>query len=173
MKDKIVIGYGRMNPVTAGHEKLYDKIMSYGDEYDKMIILTSTHDRKKNPLTIDQKLKYANIAFPNINIIVGHKNGLIETLQHLISRKHLIVVCGDDRIVEFNTRINLYNHSLYNFESIQVVSSGNREQFPISGTMMREFVKNDDLESFKRSCPSRFDEETKQMMFDDLKKVLA
>lgn len=172
MTKKIVIGFGRFNPVTIGHERIYNIINNFPDDYQKYIITTSTHDNKKNPLTIEQKLKYLNKAFPNVNILVSNKTGLIGMLEQFILADRLVIVCGDDRIEEFKERVLVYNNNLYEFDNIKFISSGSRDKDQISGTKMRQFVREDDFKNFEQNCPSRFNKQDAIDMFNDLAKVL-
>jgi cytidyltransferase-like protein len=64
-----VLAFGRMNPITNGHEKLVNKVKEIADKVggSHHIVLSHSQDAKKNPLTADQKVKHAKRAFPGTN----------------------------------------------------------------------------------------------------------
>ena len=57
--------FGRFNPPTLGHKKLFDTMKKEGGE---MKIFTSqSQDKKKNPLSYEQKIDYLRKLFPQYN----------------------------------------------------------------------------------------------------------
>ena len=81
-----VLAFGRMNPITNGHEKLVNKVKEIADKVggSHHIVLSHSQDAKKNPLTADQKVKHAKRAFP-ARILQQH----LPKHQHsLIMQKH-------------------------------------------------------------------------------------
>ena len=107
------ITQGRMNPVHAGHELVVNQVRNAANKNGHTIILTGSHDPKKNPLTPEQKLKHAKRAFPGANIITASKEH--PTLLHQLSRLHsngvteLHMHVGSDRVGEFKELLNKYN----------------------------------------------------------------
>ena len=65
-KDTIVIGWGRFNPPTIGHEKL---ILRVAEEAQKRnaeyrIYPTKSEDPRKNPLSFQEKVRFMRAMFP-------------------------------------------------------------------------------------------------------------
>ena len=65
VKDKVkgkhaVIAMARMNPMTIGHEKAVESLKSTAEKKgaDHLLLISHTHDGKKNPLTPDEKMKH-------------------------------------------------------------------------------------------------------------------
>ena len=56
--------WGRMNPPTAGHEKLLDFLKAKAGSNPFRIYLTQTQDKNKNPIPYVQKIKFARKGFP-------------------------------------------------------------------------------------------------------------
>src|SRR6056300_594226 len=56
--------WGRMNPPTAGHEKLLDFLKDKAGNNPFRIYLTQTEDNNKNPISFAQKIKFARKGFP-------------------------------------------------------------------------------------------------------------
>ena len=48
----VVVGWGRMNPITVGHEKLVNKIKAVAKQNSAtpLVYITHSQDAKKNPL---------------------------------------------------------------------------------------------------------------------------
>ena len=65
-----VMAFGRVSPMTLGHKKLFDKVKDLAKEHDAdhKIILSHTQDAKKNPLSVEDKVKFAKHYSPNTNI---------------------------------------------------------------------------------------------------------
>lgn len=123
-----VIGWGRMNPITSGHEivaKTIEKV-SKKERGTPMIFLTHSQDPKKNPLTYDDKIALAQKAFGPI-IKRSKSKTIIQVMQELQKKfSKIVLVAGDDRVKEFETLLNKYNGKEYNFEEIRIVSAGSR-----------------------------------------------
>ena len=80
------ITQGRMNPITVGHEAVVNQVRKTAGSHGHTIVLTGTHDAKKNPLSPEQKLKHAKRAFPGANVRLLDKEH--PTLLHQMSRLH-------------------------------------------------------------------------------------
>ena len=154
-KDTRVLHFGRMTVPTSGHEEN----VNFAKELAKRlgaslsIVTSRTHGDKKNPLPPSTKLKHLNRAFPNARIKMASKR-LPTILAHATKAskggvKHLVVVAGSDRVDSYNSLLNRYNGKLYDFRSINVVSSGQRKE-GVSGTDMRKHAANNDFESFRK-----------------------
>jgi len=153
-----VMAFGRMNPPTIGHAKLVDKLSSLpGDPY---IFLSQSQKPKTDPLSFQDKLRYAKFFFPNVTIGNPQVKTIIQALQKLneLGYDNLIYVAGSDRVPAFEEMINKYNGKEYNFNSIKVVSAGERDPDAdgaegMSASKMRAAAAAGDLESFKQGVP--------------------
>jgi 5'(3')-deoxyribonucleotidase len=149
-----VFAFGRLNPPTIGHGQLVEMIKKQpGKPY---LFLTHTQNPKKDPLTYTQKLKYAKASFNGINIGDPEVKTLIQALQKLESLgfAHIIMVAGSDRKAQFEEFLPKYNGKDYSFESVKVVSSGERDPDSegvegMSASKMRDHARNGDFDSFK------------------------
>lgn len=179
-KDTIVVGWGRFNPPTVGHEKLIEKISSEAQtrDADYRIYPTKTADPKKNPLSFPQKVKFMRAMFPkHARKISPDKklNTLIKAAQALEKEGYtnLVLVAGSDRVNEFNALLNKYNGKDYSFDKISVVSAGERDPDAegvtgMSASKMRAAAASKDLSSFKKGVPRGF-KDTKSL-FDTVRK---
>jgi len=182
-----VITFGRFQGLHVGHEKLVNKVMSTAQEYGAPheIIASASHDAKKNPLTIDQKMRHMKRAFPGANITAATKES--PTLMHQVERinkqghDHLIMVAGQGRAEEYEKLLNAYNgkHDRaaripYKFKKITIVSSGDRDPDAdgvegASGSDQRKHVMNNDFDSFKKNLPSKMKDNHAKELFDDIR----
>jgi len=169
-----VIAWGRMNPITTGHEKLVNKVLEVArkSRADAKIYLTHSQDPKKNPLSYDDKIELSRMAFGNIIFKSGAKT-IIEVMKELQSHyKNIVLVAGQDRITEFQTLLNKYNGKEFTFDSIQVVSAGERDPDAddvtgMSASKMRALALSGDEATFKKGLPTKL-----QSHADDVYKLV-
>lgn len=158
-----VVSWGRMNPVTVGHEKLVNAVISKAVSVKgtPLIYLSHSEDKKKNPLPYDQKVLFAKAAFGPKIIVSSRARTIIDVAKELQRKyKDLILVVGSDRVNEFNTLLNKYNGKDFTFDSIEVVSAGERDPDAdgvtgMSASKMRAAAETGDLSSFKRGLPKK------------------
>ena len=155
-----VMAFGRMNPPTIGHAKLVDAVVSQGG--DPYIFLSQSQKPKTDPLAFEDKLRYAKFFFPNVTIGNPEVKTIIQALQKVeaLGYANLIYVAGSDRIASFEKLLNDYNGKEYNFNSIKVVSAGERDPDAdgaegMSASKMRAAAAEGDLESFKQGVPQQ------------------
>ena len=156
----VVFGWGRMNPITIGHEKLSDKIKDVArkNRATPMMYLTHSQDAKKNPLSYDDKVMLAKKAFGNM-IQKSNAKTIIEVMKALDGKfDTAILVAGSDRVSEFTTLLNKYNGKEYTFDTISVVSAGERDPDAegvegMSASKMRSLASQGDYETFKKGLP--------------------
>ena len=160
-KGTAVVAWGRMNPMTAGHEKLVAKVASVAKSEKGMphIFLTHSFDAKKNPLSYETKIKYAQKAFGPI-VKKSNAKTIFQLMKQLETRfNRVVLVAGSDRVKEFNDTLNKYNGKEYKFDEIKVVSAGQRDEEAddvsgISGTKMRGYAVTD-MKKFAANLPKR------------------
>ena len=137
----LTIGFGRFNPPHAGHGQLMDiaaqstqaEIDSDPElESDYIIVPSRTNDPKKNPLDADGKVEALRNLFPDHSAkIVNDPNH--RTIFDVLKKAHndgytnVRIVAGDDRVKQFDKLSQNYNGQLYDFENMEVISSGARE----------------------------------------------
>lgn len=182
----IVMAFGRLNPPTTGHAKLVDKLHSTAKSLkaDHQLVMSHSQDSKKNPLTAEQKLKHAQRFFPNTKISTASKE--MPSLMHHASAfhkagyQHLTMIAGSDRVDEYKKLLHNYNGKFdkngngYHFKSINVVSAGHRDPDAegaegMSASKMREHVKNNNFQEFKKGVPSHVSDAHARELFDDVR----
>ena len=161
---EVTFVFGRFNPPTEGHEKLFDQLkkLSRGGLY--RIYASKSVDPKKNPLPFKVKVKYMRKMFPkharNIMADPDVRNVLdIATKLYDQGFTKITMVAGSDRVKDFEILLNKYNgkksrHGLYNFQDgIRVLSAGERDPDAegvkgMSASKLRAFVAAGDLQGF-------------------------
>ena len=169
----IAFTFGRFNPPTIGHEKLINKVKSVPAN-DYKIYLSRSEDPKKNPLSPRDKLNVMKKMFPQHarNIEINNTNMILDiaTVLHNKGYTDITMVVGSDRVREFENILKKYNdiksrHGYYNFNSINVVSAGERDPdaegaVGMSASKMRAAAAKGDLNSFKKGLPRGVDADT-------------
>ena len=136
-----VFAFGRFNPPTIGHEKLINKVQQVANKVNgkAYIFLSHTDGTAKDPIDFTTKLSYLRQHFkadPKLSFGDIRANTIIKVMKVLEQegRTKVIMVAGDDRVMEFQKLLNQYNGKAtkagnveYTFDSIQVVSAGQRD----------------------------------------------
>ena len=168
----IAFAFGRFNPPTIGHEKLINKVKSVPTN-DYKIYLSRSEDPKKNPLSPKDKLSIMKKMFPSHarNIEINRTNMVLDIATMLYNKGYtdVTMVAGSDRVREFEGILKKYNgvksrHGLYDFNTINVVSAGERDPDAegatgMSASKMRAAAAKGDLKSFQKGLPSGVDAE--------------
>ena len=186
IKSHKVMAFGRMNPITSGHEAVVNKVHEIAKKHnaDHVVIVSHSQDAKKNPLTGEQKVQHAKNAFPGTNVQSASKEHPTilhhAAKAHATGAQHLHVVAGSDRHEEMHNLLHKYNgqkaaHGHYNFKSITVHSSGERDPDAegttgISASKMREHAASGNKAEFHKGAPSNMKPEHKDAMYNDVRK---
>ena len=175
--------FGRMNPPTVGHEKLLDKLASKAGKNTYRVFLSQSQDKKKNPLSYMDKIKFARKMFPkHARAIIANKKvkTFIEAAQSLEKEgfKKIVMVVGSDRVTQFDTVLQKYNKKDYNFESIQVVSAGERDPDAdgaegASATKQRDAAKDNNFATFSQGLPKQFSNADAKKLFNAVRSGLG
>ena len=173
--------FGRFNPPTIGHEKLFNKVEEVARGGDFKIFVSQTHQNKnqrdedklfKDPIAYDDKVKFMKEMFPAYeNDIVYDTN--IRTLWDILTQAYdngytkFTLVVGDDRLGTMTELIKKYHgkegaHGFYEFpDGLEFKTAGKRVEGAegvegMSASKMRQLVKNNDEQGFFDSLPDGF-----------------
>jgi phosphopantetheine adenylyltransferase len=173
----VVFAFGRFNPPTMGHELLVKAVKKLADQRnaDHVIYASRSQDAKKNPLSIEKKIKYLKLMFKRTNFVAANDKvrTFIEAAAQLNTKyKNLIMIAGSDRIAEYKRLLNTYNGKEFNFDTIEVVSAGERDPDAddasgMSASKMRALAVKGNYSDFKVGLPSTVrDIDGKRLMND-------
>lgn len=188
MNKTAVLAYGRANPPTVGHEKLFNKAIEHAKSVDGTphIYVSHSQDAKKNPLHGAEKISLIKKSLKK------HKNLNVQTtsqdepsILHIAAKLHkegynnLHVVAGSDRVDEYNKLLTKYNnvpskHGHYSFKEIRVVSAGERDPDSdsvegISGSKLRSMAIAGNKEGFSKHIISGLTNKEKLDTFDKIR----
>jgi len=133
-----VFVFGRFNPPTIGHQKLLNKVISMTKQVNGKgyVFLSQKQNNKTDPLTFKEKQDYLQMFYPQLAIGDAGVKTIIQALQKIQAegRTRIVMIAGSDRVIEFQKLLNQYNgkpdkagNDLYKFDSIDVVSAGERD----------------------------------------------
>ena len=171
----IVFSYGRMNPPTAGHSKVVDKVHSHAQKIgaNHAVIVSHSQNNKTDPLHHEHKKEYLRHIHPEVNFehsTKEHPHFLAQLKKfHQEGHTHATMVVGSDRVKQFKALANKYNGKEYNYKKINILSAGHRDPDAegvagISGTKMRNHASGNDYNSFKAGLhPNHSDEHAKKL----------
>jgi len=180
--------FGRMNPPTTGHEKLFNALSSKAGKNPYRIFVSQSQDAKKNPLDYKSKVKVIRKMFPkHARSVMMNTN--VKTAMHAASElfkegyMNLVMVVGSDRVREFDTLLNKYNgqkgrHGLYNFSKITVVSAGERDPDAegvegMSASKMRAAASSGDFTQFSQGIPKHVSNADTKSIYNMVRKGMG
>jgi len=184
-KQTVVFAFGRMNPPTIGHQRLIDRVITMAKRAKGLPVLyvSATQDRKKNPLSVKQKIDYLKKMYPvGIQILpaTGRERTFMEILKNRFDKKYtdVYMVAGSDRVAEFKRLTKQYNGKEYNFDTVEVVSAGGRDPDAtgasgMSASKMRDYAMKNDFKSFRAGLIAGTKENDAMKLFKDLKKGMG
>ena len=180
---KVVFAFGRFQPPTTGHALLVNVVKTVASKQnaDHVIIASKTQDKKQNPLPVDRKIYFMERMFPGINFMAANDavRTPIEAAKFLNQKyKNLIMIAGSDRVPAFTKLLNEYNGKEYHFDTIEVISAGERDPDSdtasgMSGTKMRDAAKKGDFISFKKGLPHTLTELDAKRLMNEIRKGLG
>ena len=166
--------FGRFNPPTVGHEKLLKAVQKEAGSSDWLVIPTQSHKKPNNPLPYEYKTALMKKMFPWAAANIDDKaccNTIIKAAQHLMMKEYsdIVMVVGADRVNDFRTMLEKYNRKEYTFNTIKVVSAGERDPDAdgatgMSASKMREAASNIDTDLFISGIPNTLDTDEKMKL---------
>jgi predicted kinase len=178
---EVSFSFGRFNPPTTGHQLLINNLKKLPGA--KLVFASHSSDKKKNPLSHKDKVKFMRKFFGRI--VVDSPARTVFEIATALQKEgftHVNMMVGSDRINEFEMLLNKYNgvkgrHGYYKFEQINIISAGERDPDSddvsgMSASKMRMFAEKDDFESFKAGVPSR-NKKDAELLFKAVKKGMG
>jgi len=186
-KGTLTIAFGRFNPPHIGHQQLMDVAAgSLNDSEsgsDYMIVPSRSQDGKKNPLDIDAKVEIMQSMFPDHAKKIVNNPGnrtIFDVLKkaHTDGYANVRIVAGQDRVKEFEKLSTNYNGSLYAFDNVEVISSGDRDPDSdgvegLSASRMRLAASENDFKTFSSGLPPEYDKKKAKQTFAAVQQAMG
>lgn len=181
-KGTLTIAFGRFNPPTTGHQKLLDTVATFAGKGEYKIYPSRSNDPKKNPLDPDTKISVMRKMYPKHGEkIVNDANS--KTIFDVLKQAHadgysgVNIVVGSDRQAEFEKLAKKYNGELYDFQSLNIVSAGERDPDAddvsgMSASKLRKAAAEGDFETFRKGTPKSLDDKDARKLFMTLRRSM-
>jgi nicotinic acid mononucleotide adenylyltransferase/predicted nucleotidyltransferase len=176
---KLTFAFGRFNPPTTGHAKLMREVITQArkNNTNHIVYASASQDSRKNPLDVNTKVRFMKKMFPQnkIQAAGGTQRTFMEILKFYNKMYgEIFMVAGSDRIREFQALADKYNGKEYNYKSIKVVSSGERDPDAegvtgMSASKMRDMAKSGDYRNFARGVVGLSSSDTRKL-YDAVRK---
>ena len=172
---RIYITFGRFQPCTWGHEDSFNAIKKKASENgcDYRIFISHTNDKKDNPLKQSDKLKWMKLLLPDHakKIIALNPSQPQTCIRYCMSKEkdlpyasdECVYMVGSDRVnaMQYLHKYNAANPNHisvdFSMKYFEIESTGKRDAdgktFSISGTKMRGWAKDGNIEKFKAGLP--------------------
>ena len=183
-KGTLTLAFGRFNPPHAGHLQLMDIAAqsAEAEESDYIIVPSRSQDAKKNPLDADTKVTVMRQMFPQHSERIVN-DGANRTIFDVLKKAHndgytnVRIVAGQDRVKEFDKLSQNYNGQLYQFDNMEVVSSGERDPDSdgvegLSSSRMRLAAAEGDFKTFRAGLPEDVPRKSAMMLFDTVRQSM-
>lgn len=180
--ETITMVFGRFNPPTIGHEKLLKGAEQVAGGGELRIYPSRSNDPKKNPLEPGTKTELMKKMFPDqADSIVNDES--VKTIFDALKLadgegySNVNIVVGSDRVAEFDNLAQKYNGELYNFDEIETISAGERDDSDdgvsgMSASKMRKAAAEDDFEAFRKGIPASLDDKAVKQMMNTVRKAM-
>ena len=183
-KGTLTLAFGRFNPPHAGHQQLMDIAAqsAEAEESDYIIVPSRSQDAKKNPLDADTKVSVMRQMFPQHSERIIN-DGANRTIFDVLKKAHndgytnVRIVAGQDRVKEFDKLSQNYNGQLYQFDNMEVVSSGDRDPDSegvegLSSSRMRLAAAEGDFKTFRAGMPEGIARKDAMALFDTVRQSM-
>ena len=161
----VVFVFERFNPPTIAHEKLLEQVAETASGSAYRIYSSHFEDAKKNPLKLEEKVKWMRKMFPKYarNVMSDDVNTVFSICSKLYEQgfTRVTMMTESSRVLEFEALLNGHNgvqtnDGFYNFkEGVKVIGCEN-SSLQLSESTMHTAAKSNDLESFAKNLPSSF-----------------
>tara|TARA_B100000214_G_scaffold237939_1_gene174048 strand:+ start:476 stop:1021 length:546 start_codon:yes stop_codon:yes gene_type:complete len=173
--------FGRFNPPTIGHEKLIRAVEKNAASDDYLIYPSQTFKKPKNPLPYDYKVEIMKKMFPWAKIeTAACCNTIIKVAQDMMMKDYsdIVMVVGSDRVTDFDKLLQKQNKIDYTFNSIKVISAGERDPDAdgaagMSASKMREAVKEGKTKNFMEGIPNTLSIQEKLELMEEVRKGMG
>jgi len=167
---KVAVFLGRFQPLTKAHVEIIRKI----EKAEKLPVVVfivkgkkTSQNKEKNPFPLDIQIELFKKVFGNKvevkTIPTGFIGDIINTLRQE-GKEPLVLYCGSDRVKGYEGQLKRYEDIFFANIKVKEVPRTNED---ISATKVRNALKNNDFETFKKNTDKAIWNE-----FEKLKKYI-
>ena len=149
------------------------------EESDYIIVPSRSQYAKKNPLDADTKVSLMRQMFPQHSERIVN-DGANRTIFDVLKKAHndgytnVRIIAGQDRVKEFDKLSQNYNGQLYQFDNMEVISSGDRDPDAegmegLSSSRMRLAAAEGDFKTFRAGLPEGTPRKMAMTLFDTVR----
>jgi len=160
MKTGVFLIFGRFQPPTIGHERLFNSALTRArrDRADVAVFVSHTQDRK-NPLSYDDKVSAIRRSMTDTPIILGPPSVRTpaEALTWAFDRGYrtITLLVGDDRQSGFEKMAGRWQNTVDPKQQAVVriealPRTGAMDASKVSGTVARRYAQRGDLANLKK-----------------------
>jgi hypothetical protein len=119
--------------------------------------------------------------FPKTNFVAANEEvrTFMEAAKALSKKyKNIVMVAGSDRVPEYKKLLDKYNGDVFTFDTVEVVSAGERDPDAdsasgMSGTKMRDAAKKGDFKLFKKGLPHTLTELDGKRLMNEIRQGMG
>lgn len=177
-KSIVIVPLGRFNPPHKEHENMVNAVIALAKKTnsDARIFVSRTVDKKKNPLTAQEKIKYLRKMYPEYRNLFAAPPisnptpiGALKSLSGKYQTVHIVL--GDDRVQEMKALVDRYNGKEYNFDKIivhsrhDIINTRVGDLDGVHASDIRNWAINGDFKNVKKSLSNKLtDSDVKTIM---------
>jgi nicotinamide mononucleotide adenylyltransferase len=167
-EDSVGVFLGRMSGLTIGHMAVIN-LMSQTHPHSFVVLVKGEktgQDKNKNPFPLDVQRKMIEKVLPdNVEMIVA-KTANLEDIVDQFDSKNITVYAGPDRVKDYRKYASYVIKKGYHVQVVDTDQMAPRKG-EVSGTKLRESLKTNNLEMFKKIAPEEI-----WGMFDELREYI-
>ena len=174
---KVGLIIGRMQPPTAGHYKIIEEAMKRNDKI--YLFLAGNKMSEDNPVPFELRKKILSHLGGKVIIkkaITGFVPDLVEEFINTKGVAIINVYCGSDRVAGYESQVKPHpDHPVdfeYNVNAIKRDDNSNDPIARISGTKVRNSIKEGKFDEFAAMMSRKIPVATKKKYFDMLRKLI-
>lgn len=172
--NKVVFAVGRLNPPTKGHSVMIQKLKETARLLEAQPVLfivdgeKSGKDKRKNPLSVDQRLSLAHRLYSDIKIdVVSSAFEALEVL-YVQGLKPCAWVAGSDRALNYRRILESENLE----GEIVEIDRDAGDADGVSATAARKAALEGNLEEFSHHMPSDLSRQELESLAHDIREVI-
>lgn len=144
---------GRMQPIHSGHDAIIKKMTN------PIVVIVkgskSSQDKERNPFDEKYQEKLIKMLNPKVRVVLA-KTGYVPDIINELRKDGIEVnevLAGDDRISGYSRQIDSFNKQIPDEKKIKAKFTTTPRV--TSATIVRNAIRSDDYETFKKNVPEK------------------